>query len=100
MRTKKQELPATQPQGCNMADTKYCTKYPLSDAKAQHPLRIVNLGHTKEQSLRLRSLGLSTRYPIRILERTSPTTCFLANGNARVAVDVNLAKTILVKEIA
>ncbi|WP_068081144.1 ferrous iron transport protein A [Polycladidibacter stylochi] len=71
----------------------------LLDARRHTPLRVVRLGGTQAESLKLRALGLSETREIVILEGISSRPRVIACGAVRVALSAKIANNILVQEV-
>lgn len=71
----------------------------LTDARSGVELKVIRLGHTRADALKLRSLGLTSDRHISVFEGCGTRARILSIGSQRVAIGVDLAKTILVEEV-
>ncbi|WP_257098551.1 ferrous iron transport protein A [Pseudovibrio flavus] len=85
------------PQAPLFCETQF-TPLPLGEATLNKKYKVVKLGHTPLQSQQLRALGLSEFHPIIVMEKPGSSTRLIANGGARVALDISIANTITVRE--
>ncbi len=70
----------------------------LTDAPAGVELKVVRLGKTRAEALKLRSLGLTSDRSVSVFEGSGTRARILTIGSQRIAVGVDLAETILVEE--
>ncbi|MDX5592913.1 ferrous iron transport protein A [Pseudovibrio sp. SPO723] len=69
----------------------------LSDAPLNTEVRITRLGHSRQEVLHLRSLGLSEKQALTVLRGRNTEPRIIASGANRVALGVDLARTIKVE---
>lgn len=70
---------------------------PLHEAPLNRPLRIVRLGRTRMDAVHLRSLGLTENQHLTVLRGNKNQPRVIASGANRVALGVDLARTITVE---
>ena len=72
----------------------------LSDAPKGSQLKVLRLGASRADALKLRALGLTTDRPLSIFEGGGTRARILSVGYQRIAIGYDLAQTILVEEVA
>lgn len=71
----------------------------LTDAAVGVELKILRLGKSREDTLKLRTLGLTADRPVSIFEGSGTRARILSVGSQRIALGYDLAQTILVEEV-
>lgn len=72
----------------------------LTNARSGVELKVVRLGESRADALKLRSLGLTSDRHLSIFEGSGTRARILSIGSQRVAIGADLADTILVEEVA